>query len=192
MSPSMHPARTLVAATMVVTLAACGSGSDKPSSDAAGGKPSASATASDEKAKIPEDLCTAFTAEEFGAVVGATVTTETQPGGGCGFKQEDPRAVSGSITAMPDDPGTGGFEGAQSGAAGAMDSPKVVVVDGVGSKAFLAFGTVFGGESLQTAGGTTDGKVIALITLQQAKGLEQPALEDLGRKLLALADDKLH
>jgi hypothetical protein len=185
-----QPARTLTAATMLAVLTACGSGSDGAKTSASDDKPAAATTGS--TPRIPDDLCTAFTAEDFGGVVGATVTTETQPGGGCGFKQEDPRAVSGSITAMPDDPGTGGFEGAQSGAAGAMDSPKVVVVDGVGSKAFLAFGTVFGGESLQTAGGTTDGKVIAIITLQQAKGLDQPALEDLGRKLLALADDKLH
>ena len=183
------PARALTAAAMLVALTACGSGSGDQA-DAAKETPAAAATSA--ASKIPEDLCSAFTAEELGAVVGATVTTETQPGGGCGFKQEDPRAVSGSITAMPDDPGTGGFDGAQSGAAGAMDSPKVVVVDGVGTKAFLAFGTVFGGESLQTAGGTTDGKVIAIITLQQAEGLKQPALEELGRKLLALADDKLH
>ncbi|KRC64570.1 hypothetical protein ASE12_07185 [Aeromicrobium sp. Root236] len=184
------PARTLIAAaTMLVALTACGSGSDGAKPTAAD-KPAAAATSS--APKIPEDLCTAFTAEELGTVVGATVTTETQPGGGCGFKQEDPRAVSGSITAIPDDPGTGGFDGAQSGASGAMDSPQVVSVDGVGSKAFLAFGTVFGGESLQTAGGTTDGKVIALVTIQQAEGLKQPALEELGRKLLVLADDKLH
>jgi len=183
------PARTLIAATMLVTLASCGSGSDGDKAESAKDEPAAAASSAP---KIPEDLCTAFTAEELGTVVGATVTTETQPGGGCGFKQEDPRAVSGSITAIPDDPGTGGFDGAQSGASGVMDSPEVVSVDGVGSKAFLAFGTVFGGESLLATGGTTDGKVIALVTIQQAKGLERPALEDLGRKLLVLADDKLH
>ncbi|KQV73949.1 hypothetical protein ASC61_02415 [Aeromicrobium sp. Root344] len=188
--PASLSARTFTAVTMLVALAACGSSSGGDKAPASNDKPAAASTSS--APKIPDDLCSTFTADELGAVVGATVTTETQPGGGCGFKQEDPRAVSGSITAMPDDAGTGGFEGAQSGAAGAMDSPKVVMVDGVGTKAFLAFGTVFGGESLQTAGGTTDGKVIAIITLQQAKGLQQPALEDLGRKLLALADDKLH
>ena len=185
-----HPTRSIAAALLLVSLAACGSGSDDSPKATSGDQPTSAAAG--KAPKIPGDMCTAFTAEEFGTVVGATVTTETQPGGGCGFEQDDPRAVSGSISAIPDDSGTGGYESARSGASGAMDSPEVVEVEGVGTKSFLAFGTVFGGESLQVSGGTTDGKVIALVTIAQSQGLDRSALEDLGRKLLALADDKLH
>jgi hypothetical protein len=185
-----RPARPIAVVMMLVALTACGSNADDATKTASGDQPTSAAA--DKAPTIPEDVCTAFTADELGTVVGATVTTETQPGGGCGFEQDDPRAVSGSIGAIPDDSGTGGFEAAKSGASGAMDSPKVIEIDGIGTKAFLAFGTVFGGESLQVSGGTTDGKVIALVAIQQSEGLDRSALEDLGRKLLTLADDKLH
>lgn len=190
MNSLFHPVRLIAATTVLLALTACGSNDDPATPSATGDKPDSKTTSA--AGKIPEDLCSVFTAEDLGTVVGATVTTETQPGGSCGFTQDDPRAVSGSVSAMADDQGTGGFEAAQSGASGAMDSPDVVTINDIGTKSFLAFGTVFGGESLQVSGGTTDGKVIVLVTIQQAEGLDRSVLEDLGRKLLILADDKLH
>lgn len=179
----------LAAVPLLLLTASCGgdTSADPSSPDAA-----TSAGSSDDAgaATIPDDICSLFTAADFEAIVGAPGTLEPVPGGGCGFDQEDPRAVSASINALPV-AAASDYDAARSGATSVMDKPEITDGDSPGDHSFVGVGTWFGSSSLKGSGGATNGKVIVLITVAQAQDLPSEEISRLSTALLELAAEKL-
>jgi hypothetical protein len=181
-----------IAALAVVPLllltASCGGDTSAPSKPDAATSPGSSGDAG--SASIPDEICSAFTASDFEAIVGAPGTMEEQPGGGCEYSQEDPRAVSVSINALPV-AAASDYDAARSGATGVMDHPVITDGDSPGDHSFVGVGPWLGSSSLKGAGGATNGKVIVLTTVAQAQDLPAPDITRLSTALLDLAAAKL-
>ena len=167
---------------LLLLVAGCGGGSGDAGADPA----SSGSTSSAEAADVPEDLCAELSVDEAGAAIGAEATLEAGPIG-CEVGQEDPRGLSGIVGTTPVDDATGGFEGYVSGARATLDDPTVHDLDGIGEAAFLATGTIAGGESLQGAGGALVGDVVVTVNVSQASGLTDAEVTEAGTKLLELA-----
>ncbi|KRA39007.1 hypothetical protein ASD81_10620 [Nocardioides sp. Root614] len=141
-----------------------------------------------ETAELPK-FCDLLTPDQVSAAVGAAVTLTTGPFDACEFKQEDPRAVSGSVGSVEVDTGNGGFDGYQSGITGTLTNPVEHPVEGLGDGAFVTTGTFGTGESLQTAGGVLVGGTVHTVNLSQASGMAEGELVAIAEKLLQLLVD---
>lgn len=151
--------------------------------------PDDDADPADDPATI-DDICTVLTEEEVGAIVGATVTVEEQPGGGCAFDQEDPRAPTlafATVDAGDDTDGT--FNESRVGAFGVLTDPTVETPP-VGAYAAVASGTI-GGDNQQGAGLVQVGTTIVQVTLVQGNGLDGATVRSLTTGALELAASKL-
>ena len=182
-----------IAALAVVPLllltASCGGDTSADPSNADSAKsPGSSGDAA--AASIPDEICSAFTAADFEAIVGAPGTMEEQPGGGCEYSQEDPRAVTVTINALAV-AAESDYDAARGGATGPMDDPKITDGDTPGDHSFIGIGTMFGGSNLQGSGGATNGKLIVLTNVVQAQGLPSEEITRLSTALLELAAAKL-
>jgi hypothetical protein len=186
MTRPMTRMTTAAALTLLLLTAACGGGSAESADPTGAGTPAEDAAG----ASLPEDICSAFTAAEFEAVVGAPGTLESLPGGGCEYSQEDPRAVSVSINALPV-VAASDYDAARSGATSTLDSPEITDGETPGDHSFVGIGTMFGGDNLQGSGGATNGEVIVLTTVIQAEGLPADKVSALSVDLLELAAAKL-
>lgn len=192
--------RAWLAGLFVVGALASGCGDDGQSSDA-GDADSAGTTVGDggdggdggdSGAGAPTVLpkfCDLLTAERVTAAVGATVTLTTGPFDACEFKQEDPRAISGSLGTAEVDTGNGGYDAYRSGSAAALADPVEHTFDGIGDQAYVTVGTFGGGESLQAAGGALVGGVVYTLNLAQASGMTEDQLVAVGQALLQLMVD---
>ncbi|KRB78372.1 hypothetical protein ASE01_03605 [Nocardioides sp. Root190] len=139
-----------------------------------------------EAGELPK-FCELLTAEQVTEAVGAPVTLESAPFDSCEFDQEDPRAVSGSLGVVEVGVDAGGFESYRSGSSGALTNGVDHPVDGLGNEAFVATGTIGGGESLQAGGGVlTDGGVVYTVNLTQASGVSEDDLVAISTRLLEL------
>ncbi|HVK30256.1 MAG TPA: hypothetical protein VM575_18095 [Nocardioides sp.] len=182
--------RALITGLTVVAALAAGCGDDgTDASDDGGTAPTTSASNpgsdSGEPAALPK-FCDLLTADQLTEAVGASVTLETDPFGGCAFSQEDPRALSGTLVATELGEGAGGYETYQSGTKGAMDGPTRHEVPGLGDAAYVDIGTIAGGENLQVAGGVLSGTVIYTLNLAQATGMTEDELVAISETLLKL------
>lgn len=187
--------RAWIAGLLVVGALASGCGDDGASNDPGDTGNDTSAAESNgadsgdtEPAELPK-FCDLLTAEQVTAAVGAAVTLTTGPFDACEFKQDDPRAVSGSVGAVEVDTGNGGFEGYQSGISGTLQNVAEHPVEGLGDGAFVTTGTIGGGESLQTAGGVLVGGTVYTVNLSQASGMAEGDLVAIAEKLLKLLVD---
>lgn len=172
--------------TLVAALAAgCGDDGESDAKGDGGTGPTTSSSDGGEPAALPK-YCELLTADQVTEAVGAPVTLETDPFGGCAFSQEDPRALSGTLGATELGEGAGGYETYQSGSKGAMDTSTRHDVSGLGDAAYVDIGTVAGGESLHVAGGVLSGTVISTLNLAQATSMGEDELLAISEKLLAL------
>lgn len=137
------------------------------------------------------DVCTVLTVEEVGAIVGGTVTVEADPGGGCSFDQEDPRAptLSFASTDVGSDDTDGTFNESRVGAFSVLTDP-TKEEPGIGDYSAVASGTI-GGESQQGAGLTQVGPTLVQVTLIQGNGLDGAAVRTMTVAGLTLAASKL-
>lgn len=184
--------RSWLAGTVVIGLVVAGCGDDA-AGDAARDTGTTATTADsdvvdsgdDTPAELPK-FCDLLTPEAVAEVVGAAVTLETAPFDACEFDQEDPRALSGSLGTTDVGRGNGGYETYQSGTSATMDTASRHDFDGLGDAAYVDIGTVFGGESLQVAGGVLVGTVVHTVNLSQGIGLGEDELAAIAEKLLGL------
>lgn len=185
--------RALIAGLLLVGALASGCGGDGDSKDSgdSGNNSAAESSVDSEGADAGElpKFCDLLTVDQVSAAVGAAVTLTTGPFDACEFKQEDPRAVSGSVGAVEVDTGNGGFEGYQSGISGSLGNLTKHPVEGLGDDAFVTTGTFGGGESLQTAGGVLVGSTVYTVNLSQASGMTDGELVAIAEKLLQLLVD---
>lgn len=174
-----------------VLASGCGDdGDDGGSADDGSGTTDSSATdAGDaDSGELPK-FCDLLTADQVTAAVGAAVTLTTGPFDACEFKQEDPRAVSGSLGAVQVDTGNGGYDAYVSGASGALTDATEHPVDGIGDDAFVTTGTIGGGESIQTAGGALVGGTVYTVNLSPGPGMGADELVAIANELLQLLVD---
>lgn len=186
---SVVPAAALL---LLTATAGCG-GDDEPAS----GSPAPGASTSqagggetDSPSGGLTDICPEITEAEVAAIVGAAVTVEEVPGGGCNFEQEDPRATSISFATNVEDPAAGGFDGAVTGLSGTFDDAQGAEVPGVGDRAYAATGTVFGGESQQGGGLVLVGSARIQVQVAQSTGLSAAKVKALVVAALELAASK--
>lgn len=186
--------RAWIAGLLVIGALAAGCGDDGASDDvapddtASAGAPGGTDPQDDEPDALPK-FCDLLSADQVTAAVGAAVTLTTGPFDACEFKQEDPRAVSGSVGAVEVDTGNGGFEGYRSGITGTLTDPVEHPVEGVGDGAFVTTGTIGGGTSLQAAGGVLVGGLVHTVNLSQASAMTEDALVAIAENLLQLLVD---
>lgn len=187
--------RALITGLTLVAALAAGCGDDGTDAKGDGGAdPTTSSSEpgsgsdSGEPAALPR-FCDLLTADQLTEAVGAPVTLETDPFGGCAFAQEDPRALSGTLGATELGEGAGGYETYQSGTRSAMDDPSRHDVPGLGDGAYVDIGTIAGGENLQVAGGVLSGTVIYTVNLAQGAGLGEDELVTISERLLTLMAD---
>lgn len=168
-------------------LAGCGSTEEEdPSSAPTDG--TSLPTTQDEDTVL--DVCSLVTEADVAALVGGQVTKEDQPGGGCAFNQEDPRATSLAFNVTPFDEGTGGFEGAASGMSALYDGADDQAVPGVGTEALVSVGTQMGSETLKAGGLVHVGGSLVQVTLLQATGLDAAAVRAITIDALELVAGK--
>lgn len=182
-----RPLTTLAVLAALATATACGSDAGE-SPTGSGTDDTTLPTGQDEVAVL--DVCTLVTAEEVAALVGGTVTKQDQPGGGCGFSQEDPRAASLAFVATAFDEGTGGFDGAASGVSATIDGTDDQEVPGVGTQAVVSVGSLMGGDNKQAGGLVHLGSSLVQVTLIQAEGLEAEAVRTIAIDALKLVASK--
>ncbi|MCZ4497483.1 MAG: hypothetical protein JWQ74_36 [Marmoricola sp.] len=141
------------------SLAACGS--DDAGTDTGTTAPTGNSTASapaggDETGTASGglvDICTKITAAEISDILGGPVTSETVPGGGCNFSNEDdPRATSVQLVSSVVDEGAGGFAGSVSGLNAVLPGSAGGPVDGVGDEAYAKTGSLAGSELVRGSG----------------------------------------
>ena len=170
----------------VLLLSGCG-GSDKAATP---GDSSSSSSDSSKPAngKVMK-ACDAITAEEVGAILGATVTSSVGPSGQCEYEQDDPRAMSAAVDAAVDVEGAGGIEGAKSGTTGAL-SGDAEDVSGVGDAAFVVVGKFAGGSNDQAQGVVAIKGQLVTVNITQASGLPAAQVHDAAVALLKLAASK--
>lgn len=181
-------------ATILLTGAsasACG-GSDDPAPS--GDSPSTGASSSEESDDTSSELldaCGAVSADEVGAILDGTFTSEVGPFDACEFDQEDPRATSLSVDAQLLSELGGGFEVYQSGSKLAFTDGKQVDVPGVGDAAFITTGTFGEGTNIQLQAATLiDGQVIT-VSLTQASDIAEDVLVGQANELLTLVASKV-
>lgn len=185
--------RAWLAGLLVVGALVSGCGDDGGSADADdtsnGTAESSGADAGDDDpAELPK-FCDLLTADQVTAAVGAAVTLTTGPFDACEFKQEDPRALSGSVGAVQVDVGNGGYDAYRSGASGSLTNATEHPVDGIGDDAFVTTGTIGGGESIQTAGGVLVGGTVYTVNLSPGPGMGADELVAIAKELLQLLVD---
>ncbi len=176
-------ARMLAAPAVLSILLLSGCGGSDP---AAGPEDSTTASAADSKSgdKVMSP-CEAISAEEVGAILGGTVTSEKDPNGGCQYDQSDPRSPSVGIFAIPGGPGT-----SNEAKAGNVTSGEVENLTGVGDEAWIAIGTTPGGSNQQGQGAVQVGNQAINVTLIQGKGLDAAKVRELTTALMKLAASK--
>lgn len=187
--------RALIAGLLLVGALASGCGGDGDSTDSGdtGDNNSVAESSGDDSddtdaAELPK-FCDLLTVDQVTAAVGAAVTLTTGPFDACEFKQDDVRALSGSVGAVQVDTGNGGFEGYASGASGALTDATEHPVDGIGDDAFVTTGTIGGGESIQTAGGVLVGGNVYTVNLSPGPGMTADELVAIAKELLQLLVD---
>ncbi|MCW2752098.1 MAG: hypothetical protein JWR83_3208 [Aeromicrobium sp.] len=169
------------AVLMVCVLGACG-GKDNSAASSDGSTPSA--TSSKPDATKAMDVCKTISTDDIGAIMGATVTAEEVPGGGCTYNQTDLHAPSIGIFAII---GAGGGYDATKGGVAVKGTPEDL--SGIGDGAWVAVGTM-GGDNLQGQGVASVGNQLINISLNQSKGLSGDVVKDFMTKLLTLAAGK--
>jgi len=178
---------TLAVLAALTTVVGCGSEKDEsPSGTESDG--TSLPTGQDEAAML--EICTLLTEAEVAALVGGAVTQEDQPGGGCAFNQEDPRATSLAFAVTPYDEGTGGFDGASTGMSASFDGTDDQEVTGVGTEALVSVGTSMGSETLKAGGLVHVGSSLVQVTLFQATGLNADAVRAIAIDALELVAGK--
>lgn len=191
--------RALVVSLVVLGAVASGCGDDGDASGSSTATTTSQAPSADAGTDTGGDgdgdgalprFCDLLTPEQVAGAVGAPVTLTTGPFDACEFDQEDPRALSGSLGVVEVGTDNGGFESyrssASSGLTGGADHP-VEVGDG---DAFVATGTIGGGESIHAAGGVlTDGGRVLTVNLSQAAGMTADQLVAISTRLLQLLAD---
>lgn len=182
--------RLAALATLPLILLSTSCGGDDAAPTAQSDPDSTTSTGDTGSASIPDEICSVFTAADFEAVVGAPGTLEEQPGGGCEYSQEDPRDVTVTINALVV-AAESDYDAARGGATGPMDEPVITDGDSPGDHSFIGIGTMFGGDNLQGSGGATNGKVIVLTNVIQARGLPSEEITRISTSLLELAAAKL-
>lgn len=192
-----------LAALTGTTLTACGSdeaastttAADGATTQPAGSDDSATEDAADDSSTgtgdEAVDVCTELTPEEVGAIVGGTVTVESDPGGGCSFDQEDPRApsVSFATTDVGNDDTDGTFNESRVGAFGTLTDPTSENPP-IGDYAAVASGTL-GGDNQQGVGLAQEGSTLVQVTLVQGNGLDGAAVRTMTAAALTLAVSKV-
>ncbi|RNL65054.1 DUF3558 domain-containing protein [Nocardioides marmoriginsengisoli] len=184
---------TTLALLAAVTTGLTGCGSDDKSSDS--GKPNTGTVAptddkTDETDSSTSDICAAVTDDEIEAIVGAPITREEIPGGGCTFNQEDLRAAGISLNTTPYDESTGGFDAAISGVSATLDGTGGGPVDGIGEEAYVKTGTAMGGSSQQGGGLVHVGNILVQVTVIQGAGLSAEKVEAMVVDTLKLVAEK--
>ncbi|HNA99864.1 MAG TPA: hypothetical protein PLO27_03635 [Marmoricola sp.] len=176
-----------------VLIAGCGSGTEGPKDNPAGSSQSVDQGATDNSTSAQDTpkFCDLLTAEQIGTAIGGTVTLNTGPFDACEFKQDDPRALSGSLgsSSLQEN---GGYEAYQAGSRAAMDDPTRTDLPGLGDAAYVDIGTVAGGSNLQVAGGVKVGDIIHTINLAQGNGMSAAQLTEISKKLLQLMLDAVN
>jgi hypothetical protein len=189
----MVRALPFAALTLALALAVAGCGGDSGADGAGASEPSGDAgdSSAGEPAGTEDavDVCALVTAEQVGAVLGATVTLSEVPGGGCTFGQEDPRATSVALSSSVVDEAAGGFDGAVSGVTAVVEGEPVDVP--VGDRGLLVVGPAFGGESDQGGGLVQIGSTLVQVTLLQGGDLSADEVGALTTDVLQLAADAL-
>jgi hypothetical protein len=127
---------------------------------------------------------------DIAEILGAPVTREEIPGGGCSFSSEDVRAPSLSLASSAYDQSTGGFDAATSGVSAVIGGSAGGPVSGIGDEAYVKTGTT-GGENQQAGGVVHAGDTLVQATLIQAKGLPAEKVKAYVVDALRLAADKL-
>lgn len=184
----MRATRTLTTVALLAALAsltACGA-EETPTAEVTDG--TTLPTGEDDTAVL--DICMLLTEAEVGEVVGGAVTKQDQPGGGCAFDQEDPRATSLAFAATPYDEGTGGFDGAVSGVTALIDGTDDQEVPGVGTRALVAVGTMMGGDAQKAAGLVHVADSLVQVTLLQGGTLSADAVRTIAIDALELVAGK--
>lgn len=185
----MRRALALVAALVLAfTLTACGD-EETPSTPGAS-EPAGGSTDDGGDVEVLKP-CDAITADEVGAIIGASVTAELEPFDDCGYDQEDPRALSVMIGAEDLAKLGGGYETYKAGSGMTLDAPEITDLSGVGDQAYVAVGTFAGGENLQLSGAAEVGGQLITVNLTQAQGLDAATLVGYGKALLELAVSKV-
>lgn len=174
------------AVAVLVLLAGCG-GDDSSDADSPSATGTSSPTAGEKAAEAPSDVCAVLSDADVSAAVGATLTANQDPGGGCTYKPEDPRDLSVSVTVLSAAEG-GGFDSYVSGIGASYKKFTKKDLPGVGDRAVVASGeTVYGGShqaaSVAEAGG--------LLVTANALGGTDEVLADAAAKTLTIAVEKL-
>lgn len=177
---------TLAALVALVSLVGCGSEEAASTDDIADG----TTLPADQDEAAVLDVCSLVTEAEVGALVGGAVTQEEQPGGGCAFNQEDPRATSLAFAVTPYDEGSGGFDGSAGGMTALFDGTDDQPVAGVGTEALVSVGTTMGGSNQQAGGLVHLGGSLVQVTLVQGTGLSADAVRTIAVDALKLVAGK--
>jgi hypothetical protein len=160
-------------------------------SDSTGDSTGDSSDKSDSNSDEVIEICDLVTEAEVGAIVNGTVVAEDQPGGGCGFSQDDPRAPSVAFaSAQKADTTDGTFNETRYGAFAVLSNATEEEVS-AGDRAAIAIGTFGGGESQQGAGIVQVGATTVQVTVTEASGLDAAAVRELTVKSVELAAGKL-
>lgn len=164
-----HRMTCAVVAGVLLSLAACGgpTTADSPStSDSAPATATNAGTgeSTGKSARVPLDVCSVLSAEKVGQLLGATVTAQEQPGGGCDYRQEDPRKASAAI-AMVDGKPAGSFDSAVYGTTAALKDVKKTPLTAIGEQATLIQGKTTMGDSTFTAALGEHAGVVTTVTV---------------------------
>ncbi|RYJ03127.1 MAG: hypothetical protein EON52_18355 [Actinomycetales bacterium] len=119
--------------------------------------------------------------------MGSTLVASQDPGGGCTYKPEDPRALRVAVTVLRADEG-GGFESYVAGLKASYETFAKKDLPGVGDRAVVASGATVYGGSLQAA---SVAEVSGLLVSANALGGTEEELSDAAAKTLTIAVEKL-
>lgn len=138
------------------------------------------------------DVCAMIAEGEVGALVGGTVTVESDSGGGCTFNQEDLRApaISFNTSDVGSDNTDGTFNAARVGAFATLTDPTKEDPD-IGDYSVVASGTIAGGESQAGVGLVQVGPTLVQVTVLQGTGMDAAAVLAMSTQALTLAASKL-
>ena len=182
MTKSRKPILTMtIAAVALLALSGCGDSEDATTGSAGSATGSTSAAGGSD---IPEDFCTAISADDIGKALGVAVTTKTGPSGDCEFSEEDPRGASGSVGVVGFGDTNGGYSGYVDGLTATLPGSSVTKLTGIGAGAALVSGSM-SGTSMKMVGGAADlGDRIPTVTLLPGTSLEGDAATKAAEALL--------